>query len=152
MKAGTLKLLVATVAFAFTLAACSSDEVSGGHGTPASAKLFLTASNTELPVPSELPSGTTTRVTVHFFDADGNDISEELIESGHYTSLTFAPASFATAAGVTGQVFQRDVTVYADPGTDADVVVGYGHDAAADEDSFGPYAVTAGAGAPPALR
>ena len=61
---------------------------------------------------------------MHFYDADGNDISEELIESGHYTSLTFASAAFATAAGVTGEVFQRDVTVFADPGADADVTVG----------------------------
>lgn len=150
MKAGTLKLLVATTAFAFTLAACSSDEVSGGENhTPESVKLFDTETNTELS-PLELPSGTTTRVTVHFYNAEGEDISQELIETGHFTSLTFTPVSFATAGAVAGQVFQRDVAVTGDPGATATVVVGYGHDEAADTRTFGPYTATAIEGAPAA--
>ena len=151
MKARTLKLLVAMFAFAFTLAACSSDEAAGGHGTPEAVKLFNTTTHAELTQPYALPSGATTRVTVHFYDADGDDISQELIDTGHFTSLTFASAAFATAAGVTGEVFQRDVTVFADPGTTSTVTIGYGHDAAADEKSWGPYPAVAAEGAP-ALR
>ena len=41
MKARTLKLLIGTTAFAFTLAACSSDEAPPeNHPEPMSAKLF----------------------------------------------------------------------------------------------------------------
>lgn len=149
MKTRTLKLLATTMAFAFTLAACSSDETGGeGHGTPVTVKLFDTATNTEMTVPYELPSGATTRVTVHFYDADGDDISQELIDSGHFTSLTFASAAFATTAGVSGQVFQRDVTVFADPGETSTVTIGYGHDEAADESTWGPYPAVAEEGAP----
>ena len=148
MKARSLKLLPVTAAFAFTLAACGDEAPSEGHGTPVSVKLFATGTNTELPQPYALPSGTTTRVTVHFYDADGDDISQALVDSGHFTSLTFASVAFATAAGVTGEVFQRDVTVFADPGAASELSVGYGHDAAADEETFGPYAVTASEGAP----
>jgi hypothetical protein len=149
MKARTLKLMLATAAFAFTLAACSDDETPPeGHGTPESVKLFDTETNTELPTPYTLPSGTTTRVTVHFYDEDGHDISEELLDTGHQTSLTFTPSAFATVAGVSGEAFERDVTVDADPGTASTLLVGYGHDEDADERSFGPYAVTASEGAP----
>ncbi len=150
-KTRTLKLLLATTAFAFTLAACSDSEAPPeGHGTPESAKLFDTATNLELPTPYALPTGTTTRVTVHFYDADGDDISQELIDTGHFTSLTFTPSTFATSAAVAGEVFERDVTVTADPGATAELMIGYGHDAAADSRSFGPNAVTASEGAPAA--
>jgi hypothetical protein len=149
MTARTLKLLVTATAFAFTLAACSNDEAPPeGHGTPVSARLFDTGTNTALPTPYVLPSGSTTRVTVHFYDADGDDISQELIDSGHYTSLTFAPSSFATVAVVAGERFERDITVDADPGTAATLDIGYGHDEAADEEAFGPYPITAEEGAP----
>lgn len=147
MKAATLKLLVATTAFAFTLAACSSDEVAAGHGTPETVKLFDTATSTELSQPYELPSGATTRLTVHFYDADGDDISAAMVDD-HFTSITFASAAFATSADVAGEHFQQDVTVFADPGGTSQLTVGWGHDEAADEMSFGPYAVTASAGAP----
>jgi len=151
MKARTLKLLLVTTAFAFTLAACSSDEAAGGHGTPVSVKLFDTETNAELQ-PLELTANATTRVTVHFYDADGDDISQGLIDTGHATSLTFASVAFATSANVTGEVFQRDVTVFADPAETSTVTVGYGHDVDADELAFGPYPVTAVEGAPVVRR
>jgi hypothetical protein len=151
MKAHTLRLLLATTAFAFTLAACSSDESAPEHGTPTSAKLFDTATNTELQ-PIELPASATTRVTVHFYDADGDDISQALIDTGHFTSLTFGSVAFATSAPVSGQVFQRDVTVFADPLQASTVTVGYGHNVDADELAFGPYPVTAVEGAPVVRR
>jgi hypothetical protein len=147
MKAHTLRLLLATTAFAFTLAACSSDESGPEHGTPASVKLFDTETNSELQ-PIELPASATTRVTVHFYDADGDDISQELIDTGHFTSLTFGSVAFATSAPVAGEVFQRNVTVFADPLEASTVTVGYGHDEEADDLAFGPYPVTAVEGAP----
>lgn len=148
MKARTLKLMLATTAFAFTLAACSDNEAPPeGHSTPESVKLFDAATHTELPQPYTLPSGVTTRVEVHFYDADGEDINDELIAE-HFTSLTFTPATFATVTSVTDAKFQRDVLVNADPGATSTLLVGYGHDEAADTKSFGPYTVTASEGAP----
>jgi len=129
----------------FTLAACSDDEAApSGHGSPVSTKLFDVATNTELPAPYQLPAGTTTRVEVRFYDADGGLLNAEL-EAGHFTSLTFTPAEFATVADVEGQKFQRDVSVTAAAGATGTLAVGYGHDAAADEQSFGPYDVVAAA-------
>lgn len=148
MKARTLKLLLATTAFAFTLAACSSDET-GGHGQPETAAIFDVESGEEFPANFSLPDGSTTRIEVRFYDADGEDISEELIETGHVTALIFTPTTFATQAAVTDEPFQRDVTIDSDPGTQADLVIGYGHDAA-DEQEFGSYVVTSSEGAPAA--
>ena len=129
----------------FTLAACSDDEAApSGHGTPVSTKLFDVATGSELPAPYQLPAGATTRVEVRFYDADGGLLNAEL-EASHFTSVTFTPAEFATVADVEGQKFQRDVTVTAAAGATAALAVGYGHDAAADEESFGPYDVVAAA-------
>lgn len=150
MKTRALTLMLATTAFAFTLAACSSEEAPAGHGTPESVKLFDAETHTELPQPYTLPTGSTTRVEVHYYDADGEDINDELIAE-HFTSLTFDPGTFATVTSVAGAKFQRDVLVNADPGATSQLTVGYGHDEAADSRSFGPYAVTASEGAP-ALR
>ncbi len=151
MKARILKLMLATTAFAFTLSACSDNEAPAeGHHIPESVKLFNAATNTALPEPYALPSGTTTRIEVVFYDADGENINGEL-EAEHFSSLTFDPSSFATVTPVSGQKFQYDVLVNADPGATAGATVGYGHDAQADERSFGPYAVTASEGGP-ALR
>lgn len=150
MKSRTLKLLVATTAFAFTLAACGGDEETGGHSQPETAALFDVESGEELPATFELPSGSTTRLEVRFYDADGEDISEELIETGHFTALNFIPGTFASQDAVTGETFQRDVTVDADPATIATLTIGYGHDVAADQESFGSYTVTASEGAPAA--
>lgn len=147
MKARVLKLILATTAFAFTLSACSDTEAPAGHSTPESVKLFDAETHTELPQPYALPSGTTTRVEVHYYDADGEDINDELIAE-HFTSLTFDPGTFATVTSVTDAKFQRDVLVNADPGATSQLTVGYGHDEAADSQSFGPFTVTASEGAP----
>jgi uncharacterized repeat protein (TIGR04052 family) len=129
------------------VAACSSDESpSSGHGDPESVKLIDVASGAELPVPYQLPSGATTRVEVQFFDADG-ELLNDAIAADHYTDLVFSPGTFATQADVAGERFQRDVTVAGAVGTSATVAIGYGHEVAADERVFGPYAVNATAGA-----
>jgi hypothetical protein len=146
MKARVLKLILATTAFAFTLSACSDTEAPASHSTPESAKLFDAATHTELPQPYALVSGATTRVEVHYYDADGDDISDELIAE-HFTSLTFDPGTFATVSSVTDAKFQRDILVNVAIGGTAALTVGYGHDEAADSKSFGPYTVTS-TGAP----
>ena len=138
--------LAAIVALSL-VAACSSDESpSSEHGDPESVKLIDVASGDELPVPYQLPSGATTRVEVQFFDADG-ELINDAIASDHYTNLIFSPGTFATQADVTGERFQRDVTVAGAVGSTATVTIGYGHEVAADERVFGPYDVNATAGA-----
>ena len=77
------------------------------------------------------------------------DITEELIETGHQTALVFTPGTFASQDLVTGAPFERDVTVDAEAGATASLVVGYGHEDATQE-QFGSYEVTASGGAPAA--
>jgi hypothetical protein len=55
--------------------------------------------------------------------------------------LNFTPASLATTADVADDNLQKDVTFQGMPGTGT-LMVGYGHDPAADELSFGPFNVT----------
>ncbi len=54
--------------------------------------------------------------------------------------LTFTPADLATTAEVADHHFQKDITAGAEPGTGT-YMVGYGHDEAADELTFGPFDV-----------
>jgi uncharacterized repeat protein (TIGR04052 family) len=138
---------VAAILALSILAACSSDEApSSEHGDPESVKLIDVASGAELPLPYQLPSGATTRVEVQFFDADG-ELINDAIATDHSTELVFTPGTFATQADVTGERFQRDVTVASAVGTTASVTIGYGHGTATDERIFGPYDVAATAGA-----
>ena len=146
MKARVLKFMLATTAFAFTLAACSSDEETGGHSQPETVALVDVASGETFNTNFSLPAGSTTRIAIHFYDADGQDITEELIETGHQTALVFTPGTFASQDLVTGAPFERDVTVDAAAGATASLVVGYGHEDAKHE-QFGSYEVTSSEGA-----
>ena len=142
MKARTLRLVLAAAAFAFTLAACSDDEAPAGHSQPETVTLVDVESGEVFNDSFTLPAGSTTRIAIHFYDADGQDITEELIETGHQTALVFTPGTFASQADVTGAPFERDVTVDAAAGATASLVVGYGHEDATQE-QFGSYEVTA---------
>lgn len=119
------------------LGACSSDETGPDVHAPTSAKLFV--NGVDVSANLVLPAGATTRVQVKFYLADGSE--ETTIETTHFSSLTFTPTVLATPAGVADHRFQWDVTAEAAAATGS-VMVGYGHDALADEDSFGPFPVT----------
>jgi hypothetical protein len=143
MKLRTAKLALVTMAAALTLVACSSNEQpSEAHPVPVSAKLFDPTTNVALPEPYTFPTGVTTRVEVVFYDANGDNIDSDLI-AAHYTSIVFTPSDFATVADVASDRFERDITPTVPAGTTATFEVGYGHDALADENSFGPYAASA---------
>jgi hypothetical protein len=119
------------------LAACGDDETSPEEGhTPDDAALFV--NGTDVSDGLVLPAGEVVRVEVRFLH-EGEVITG--IEGEHHASLTFTPATMAIVASVTDHNFQKDVTGQAEPvaGT---VMVGYGHDEAADELSFGPFDVT----------
>jgi hypothetical protein len=117
------------------LSACGGDETSPEEGhTPASAAVFV--GGIEVTDALLLPSGEAVRVEVKFYDEHGEEIPG--IDATHFASLTFTPATLATVADVDGEHFQKDVTGGSEAGTGT-YSVGYGHDEAADELSFGPY-------------
>jgi hypothetical protein len=127
-----------TVVFALALTACSDDEAPPEEGHhPHSAALFV--AGTEVTDALILPAGETVRVEVKFFDDGGDEITG--IEAEHFAALTFTPTTLATTADVEGQHFQKDVTAGAEIGTGT-YMIDYGHDEAADEESFGPYDVS----------
>ena len=134
---------------ALALAACGDDETEPDEGhTPEDAALFV--NGTEVTDGLVIPAGETIRVEVRFLDHDGEVITG--IEGDHHAGLTFTPTTLAAIASVADLNFQKDVT---GPSTDGagTVTVGYGHDEAADELSFGPIPVSVVAtGAGTALR
>jgi hypothetical protein len=131
---------VLAITTVMVLGGCKDETAPETHH-PVSVRLFDATTGAELTPNVQLASGATTRVRVRFHAADGDSISG--IEADHYTALTFNPPTFATVAAVVGQNFQIDVTVAAAPAVTAQLTVGYGHDVNADDDSFGPFTVTA---------
>ena len=131
--------VVPALALALATGACSSNETGPGPDAhvPTSAKLFVNGADVTANL--VLPAGATTRVQIKFYLADGSE--ETTIETTHFSSLTFTPTVLATPAGVTDHRFQWDVTAQGAAGTGT-VMVGFGHDDLADEDSFGPFPVT----------
>ena len=131
-------LLLPVLLLGVTVAACSEDEATAPEShTPASAKLFV--NDVDMTADLVLPAGATTAVEVRFYAADGDEITT--IEADHYASLTFSPGTIATPVARVDQHFTFDVTAQGSAGTGT-VDVGYGHDAAADELTFGPFPVT----------
>ncbi len=132
-------MVIPMLMLSFTLGACSSDEAAApAHThTPASAKLFV--NDVDETANLTLAAGAATRVVVKFYADDGDEITG--IEADHFASMTFVPGTLATAVEDAAAHFEFDVTAQAGPGTGT-VVVSWGHDAAADELTFGPFPVT----------
>ena len=85
-----------------------------------------------------LARGQTVRIEVRFYHDDGDLLTG--IED-HFAGLSFAPSALATVVRVAGTNYSFDVTAQNAAGSGT-ASVGYGHDAAADELSFGPFQVT----------
>ena len=133
-----LKLMAAAALLLFA-GGCSDDETAPEEGhTPASARLFG-PTGTELTPAFTLAQGQTLRIEIRYYAADGDLITG--IESEHYSRLTFTPGTLVTVAAVSGQRFFWDVTAATAAGGGS-IMVGYGHDAEADEHTFGPFGVT----------
>ena len=133
------------LALAALLAGCGGDETAPEQGhAPASAGVFV--GGIDVTDALVLPSGEAVRVEVKFYDDHGEEITG--IDATHFASLTFTPATLATVADVGGEHFRKDVTGGAEAGIGT-YSIGYGHDEAADELSFGPHdasvVLTAGA-------
>lgn len=134
----TRMALLPVAVLALVLGGCNSDEAAApANHTPASAKLFV--NDVDMTANLVLPAGAVTQVEVRYYAMDGDPILG--IEAQHFAGLTFTPDTLATPAAVVDQHFFFDVTAQAAPGTGT-VMVGYGHDVAADELSFGPFPVT----------
>jgi len=134
----TRPALTSTAIFltAIAFAGCGDDETAPDEGhTPDAAALFV--NGTDVSDGLVLPAGETVRVEVRFIH-DGEFITG--IEGEHHAGLTFSPGTLAIVASVADHNFQKDVTGQSSPGT-GEVRVGYGHDEAADELSFGPFPV-----------
>lgn len=130
-------LLAPLVLCAAALGGCSSNETGPDVHTPTSVKLFV--NGVDVTANLILPAGATTLVVVKFYDQHGDEMTT--IETEHFSTLTFTPAALATPADVADHHFQHNVTAQASAGAGT-VMVGFGHDAMADEDSFGPFTVT----------
>lgn len=99
----------------------------------------INAAGAELTPNVTLARGQVVRVEIRFYDDAG--ARETDIESDHFAALTFAPGTLATPVVVAGKRFTFDLTVPNAAGTGS-VTVRFGHDAATDEASFGPFPVT----------
>ena len=131
----------AVAAAVVLLAACDSTESNAPHGhDPVAARLFV--NGTEITPTVALAGGSTVRVEVRLYDDEDAEITG--LVTDHFTALSFSPGALATVQAVAGNSFAWDVTADSAGGTGT-LSVGYGHDAAADEKVFGPFAVDAAA-------
>ncbi len=132
-------MAIPMLALALGVGACNSDEAAApAHShTPASAKLFV--NDVDETANLTLAAGAVTRVVVKFYAADGDEITG--IEADHYAALAFTPGMLATAVEDAAAHFEFDVTAQVAAGTGT-VTVGWGHEASADDLTFGPFPVT----------
>ena len=122
---------------AAALLACDEGNGPRGAHAPAAAAVFL--DGVDMRDQLILPAGGTVRLEIGFFDEQGEPIGG--IEEDHFASLGFLPGTLASVTGVTGENFRKDVTGGAELGTGT-YRIGYGHDEAASDLSFGPFGVT----------
>lgn len=134
----TRLLLPSALLAVVSLGACSDDEAAAPHDhTPASAKLFV--SDVDVSANLLLEAGAATLVEVRFYAEDGDEILGT--ELDHFAALTFTPGALATPVMLVDNHYAFDVTAQAGAGAGT-VLVGWGHEATADDLSFGPFTVT----------
>lgn len=139
MLRSLMRYSFAPLAAGLLLGGCDSTEPTPGHDhTPEGARLVV--SGVEIDEGGNLIAveGQTLRIEVEFLNAEGEEITG--IEDTHHTALVFSPAGLATVVAVDGQNFSKDVTFQQGAG-EGTLNVGYGHEEAADELSFGPFTV-----------
>lgn len=135
MRSRTFASLAFVPALCF-LAACASDESTGETGHTRD-DVVITVDG--LPVDTlRLTQADTTRVVLEFYH-DGELLDDTVAD--HHSRLEFTPPTLATDAPVAGANFSRDVTGDAVAGTLGTVMVGWGHEEAADDLEFGPFQV-----------
>lgn len=134
------------VAAALLLGGCDSTEPTPDHGhTPEGARLVVSGVEIDEGGSLTAVAGQTLRIRVEFLNGEGEEITG--IETTHHTALVFSPDELATVAAVDGENFSKDVTFQPGAG-EGTLSVGYGHEEAADELSFGPFNVAVEASTP----
>lgn len=137
-RSRVLALAPVALAALALLGGCGEDEAPTEHShTPASAKLYV--NDVDVSANLLLTAGATTRVEVRFYHDDGDEILGT--ELDHYAALNFTPGTLATPVILVDNHYAFDVTAQAGAGTGT-VLVGWGHEPAADDLSFGPFPVT----------
>jgi hypothetical protein len=132
-RIGVFGLALAAIA----VAGCSSDEtVATEDHDPVSVTFSVDGGPPSGDGKLHLPEGQTVTVRATFLNAGGDNLDD--IEDTHFSSLTFDPAGIATPTMDPNAHFSHEVVVNAAAATTGTVMVGFGHDAAADEHSLGP--------------
>jgi hypothetical protein len=120
-----------------TFAACDSSEpVATEDHDPASVTFSVDGAPPSVDGKLHLPEGQTVTVRAAFFNAGGDNLDD--IEDEHFSLLTFAPTTIADATPDAVAHYSHEVVVNAAAAATGTVMVGFGHDAAADEHSLGP--------------
>lgn len=136
MKIGRLVRVIPLLLITLAGSACEDETAPLEDHHPFSARLFIGGAQASPNV--VLLANGPVQIETRFYDEDGDQIT--LIDLDHYTRLTFNPGSIGTVSDDPNHNFRKNVAVGA-PATGT-VTVGYGHDSAADEESFGPFNVT----------
>ncbi|HEY7028648.1 MAG TPA: hypothetical protein VH438_13615 [Gemmatimonadales bacterium] len=122
---------------AVALAGCSSDEtVAADDHDPVSVTLSVDGAPPSGDGKLHLPEGQTVTVRATFLNAGGENLDD--VEGEHFSLLTFTPGTIATATPDPNAHYSHEVVVNAAAPATGTLMVGFGHDAAADEHSLGP--------------
>ena len=139
MRLPTLRFAPALLIGLLAVAACSDSNETPPEESHSPSSAALIVDGTPAGDPILLPAGATVPVEIKFYNDAGDEITG--IEDSHFGNLTFDPSTLAAVADVPNQHFHKTLTVGGEV-TGGVVTIGYGHDEAADELSFGPFAVS----------
>ncbi len=136
MTSRRLSLFGFALGWAVVVAGCSSDETTATEDhDPVSVTLSVNGV-TNPDGKLHLPEGQTVTVRATFLNAAGDNLDD--VEGEHFSLLTFTPAGIATATVDPAAHYSQQVVVNAAAPATGTVMVGFGHDALADEHSLGP--------------
>ena len=122
---------------AVVFAGCSSDEtVAVDDHDPVSVTLSVDGAPPSGDGKLHLPEGQTVTVRATFLNAAGDNLDD--VEGEHFSLMTFDPAGLATPTMDPNAHYSHEVVVDAAAAATGTVMVGFGHDALADEHSLGP--------------
>ncbi|HEY7683064.1 MAG TPA: hypothetical protein VH879_10510 [Gemmatimonadales bacterium] len=134
-------LIPAVIVSAAVSVACSDSEAPAEDHTPVRFDVAVNLDTVTGPVDTlRLPAGPSDSVVIIFYNAGDENLDHA--EAEHYSLLTFYEADGVTVAtGITSTMdpshhFRHKVDLTAPAGTKGHLVIGFGHDALADENAF----------------
>src|SRR5215210_3447112 len=120
------------------VAACGGDETQPTNADHIPELYTISVDGTLANPPYIFPVGQTVVVRINFLNKEGENLDD--VEASHFAGLTFQPSTLASAERRADHHFQFDVTGEAE-GTGT-MMVGFGHDDSADEETFSPAPMT----------